>query len=453
MTSVEGVLAPYRPVLAVPGAGRLFAGALIARLPQGMTTLAVLLLVRGATHSYAAAGGAVGAEALAAALGAPPLGRLVDRFGRVRVLTPCAVLYPAGLIALVVAAALHAGAPVLIAITAVGGAALPPVAPVVRALMGEVFREVTVRERAYALEAVAQELVWIAGPLLIGLVIAFCSPSVAVLLIAAESALGAALFIRTPLVRARRQRAPVPGRLGAVLGNRALRALLVPIALTGAALGATEVGLPALALHAGSRSASGLLLAMWSVGSMAGGLWFGGRAWRASLWTRYGALLVLAVGCIAPLIAARSILAGVGGTVLAGLTIAPVFSCQYALVGEAVEPGRETEAFTWVSAALVAGIAGGSALGGGLVSAAGFSAPFVFACAMMAAAALSSLAAHGAARRGPRRAGLESPPPAATLAGTENHDIAVFESTRPADGPAGTADQLGPAELRPLRLD
>ncbi len=395
------MFAPYRPVLAVPGARRLFAVALIARLPQGMTALAVLLLVRGATHSYAAAGAAVGAEALAAAIGAPPLGRLIDRFGRARVLTPCAVVYPAGLLALVLAAELHAGGAVLVALAGAGGAALPPVAPVLRALLGEVFAEVEVRERAYALEAVAQELVWITGPLLIGVLIAFCSPAVAVGVIAAESALGSALFIRTPLVRAERQRDAAPGRLGAALRNRSLRALLVPIALTGAALGSTEVGLPALALHAGSRSASGLLLSMWSVGSMTGGLWFGGRAWRASLWTRYGVLLVLAVGCIAPLIAARSVLAGVGGTVLAGLTIAPVFSCQYALVGQAIDPGRETEAFTWVSAALVAGIAAGSALGGGLVSAVGFSAPFVFSCAAMAAAALSSVGAHAAARRAP----------------------------------------------------
>jgi len=40
---------------------RVFATALVARLPQGMSSLAVLLLVRGATHSYAVAGLAVGA--------------------------------------------------------------------------------------------------------------------------------------------------------------------------------------------------------------------------------------------------------------------------------------------------------------------------------------------------------------------------------------------------------
>jgi predicted MFS family arabinose efflux permease len=162
------------------------------------------------------------------------------------------------------------------------------------------------------------------------------------------------------------------------------------VALTGLGLGSTEVGIPALALHVGSRSATGVLLALWSLGSLLGGLWYGSRAWRASLPTRYRMLLVGAAVCTAPLIVADSLIAAILCSLLAGMAIAPVFSCQYALVGQAVIPGTETEAFTWVSAALVAGLSAGSALGGVLVSAAGLSAPFVFACG---AAALSASAA------------------------------------------------------------
>ena len=74
---------------------------------------------------------------------------------------------------------------------------------------------------------------------------------------------------------------------------------------------------------------------------------------------RYQLLLVVLVVCTAPLIAARSIAAGIVCSLLAGLAIAPVFSCQYALVGRSVTPGSETEAFTWVSAALIGGLAAG----------------------------------------------------------------------------------------------
>ncbi|MFZ0040190.1 MAG: MFS transporter, partial [Solirubrobacteraceae bacterium] len=159
----------------------------------------------------------------------------------------------------------------------------------------------------------------------------------------------------------------------------------------GVALGTIEVGLPSLALHAGSRPASGVLLALWSLGSLIGGLWYGSRTWRAPLAERYRTLLVAAVLCTAPLIAARTIPEGLICSLLAGLTVAPVFSCQYALIGRAVTPGVETEAFTWVAAALVGGLAAGSALGGAVIAAAGFSAPFVVSCAASGAAALLAL--------------------------------------------------------------
>ncbi len=383
------MLSRYRSVLSLPGATWLFATALVARLPQGMASLAVLLLVRGATHSYAIAGVAVGASAFATAGCAPLLGRGVDSRGRRRVLLPLAggqaILY--GL--LVVAAQSHAGAGALIVLAAATGALLPPVAPVVRVLLGEMFDDPDGRDTAYALEAVVQEVLWITGPLVVALAVSFGSPSIAVGLLGAVSLGGTALFLSSPWLRSEPARATSERSVRtSALSSPELRALLAPVALTGAGLGAIEVGLPSLALHAGSRPASGLLLALWSLGSMVGGLWYGARVWRSPLARRYRMLLGLAVLCTAPLIAARSIAAGVACSLLAGVTIAPMFSCQYALVGRVVSEGSETEAFTWVSAALIGGLAAGSALGGAVIGPGGVSAPFVVSCGATMLAAL-----------------------------------------------------------------
>ncbi len=379
-------------MLSLPGAPRVFASALVARLPQGMSSLAVLLLVRGATHSYAAAGIAVGASAFATAGCAPLLGRRVDHHGRGRVLAPLAAGEALAFWLLVAAAQAHAGAVILVALAALSGALLPPVAPVVRVLLGEMFADPDVRDTAYALEAVIQEAVWITGPLFVALLVALGSPALAVALLGVVCLGGTALFIRSDRLRSGPEDAGAAGsdrrERRSALANPELRALLGPVALNGAGLGAIEVGLPSLALHAGSRPASGLLLALWSLGSMAGGLWYGARVWRSSLSRRYRMLLALAVLCTAPLIAARSILAGVVCSLLAGVTIAPVFSCQYALVGRAVTAGSETEAFTWVSAALVGGLAAGSAIGGVVIGLGGVSAPFAVACGATALAAL-----------------------------------------------------------------
>ena len=53
---------------------------------------------------------------------------------------------------------------------------MPPIAPSVRALLRDLVPDPEVRETAYALESVIQELVWITGPLVVAAVIAFASP-------------------------------------------------------------------------------------------------------------------------------------------------------------------------------------------------------------------------------------------------------------------------------------
>jgi len=387
------MVAKYRSVLAVPGSPALIVSALLARLPLGMYSLAFLLLVRGTGHSYAIAGLAVGAFAFANAASAPLQGRLVDRFGRARVLAPCALLQALVLIAFVLASNGRAGAAVLVVLAGLSGALMPPVSPTARALMQEVFPDPIVRDTAYALDSVVQEVVWITGPLLVALVVDATSPSVAVLLLAVVCVTGTLVFVRSPLARGSGTRAAHEPRQ-AVLANAELRILMGPVALMGVGLGAIEVGLPSLALHAGSRPASGLLLAMWSLGSMVGGLWYGSRAWSSPITSRYRLLFLCAVGLSAPLIVARTIPEGVIGALLAGLAIAPVFACQYSLVGRVVTSGAETEAFTWVSAALVGGLAVGSAVAGALIASVGVSAPFVFSCCATAVAALLALRAR-----------------------------------------------------------
>src|SRR5579862_788068 len=376
-----------RSVLALPGSPRLFASALVGRLPQGTAPLSILLLVRGSTRSYAAAGIAVGAFTLATALMAPLQGRLVDRFGRRRVLLPSGVGQALALIGLVALARGHAAAALLVITAGAAGALLPPIAASVRALLRDVFDDPLVRERAYALESVAQELVWVTGPLLVALMIGATSPAGATLMVAGLCILGTLVFVRSPLARDR-ARDPGARRRRAALASPGLRAMLMPVALTGMGLGAVEVGLPSLAVHAGSRSASGLLLAVWSTGSLAGGLWYSARSWRSHLAARYRNLLLIAVAFTAPLIAARSVAAGLACGLLSRLTIAPMFSCQYLLVSRTVTPGSETEAFTWVAAALVGGLGAGSAAGGAVIGAGGVAAPFALACLATGTAAL-----------------------------------------------------------------
>jgi MFS family permease len=364
--------------------------ALVGRMPLGMSSLAILLLVRGTHHSYTIAGVAVGAYAFASAASAPMQGRLIDRFGRMRVMIPMAVAQAIVLVAFVLASSADASGATLVPLAGLAGGLMPPVSPTARALWRDVFTDPQVRDTAYALDSVVQEVAWVTGPLIVALVVGFTSPEVAVLLVATMCVIGTTLFVRSPLARGSGTRSAHEPRTS-VLANHELRAMLAPIALTGVGIGAIEVGLPALALHAGSRPASGLLLALWSLGSMVGGLWYGARVWSSSLTHRYKLFLFGAIICTAPLIIARSIPEGIAASLLAGLMIAPMFSCQYALVARAAPSGAETEAFTWVTASLVAGLATGSAIAGAAIGLAGVSAPFVFSCLATSVAAMMAL--------------------------------------------------------------
>ena len=380
----------YRSVFARPGAARLFASSLIGRLPLGMSSLTMLLLVRESTHSYAAAGAAVGASALAAALCGPVLGRLIDLAGRRLVVGPVAGLQACAYLALALAAGARMGAPVLIGCCALAGALVPPVAPVVRALLRELYDEPRVRETAFSLEAILQETIWIAGPLLTTVVVTVSSPRIAAAMLGAIGLGGTLLFLASPLLATGAPRHGPAGRVSALASQR-LRWLLVPVALMGAGLGAVEVGIPSLALHDGSRAASGSLLALWSLGSMAGGVGYSSARWRSGLGSRYAVLLLLNCLSLIPLLLTGSLALAVPASFIAGLAIAPTFSCLYSLVGHVVIPNSEHEAFSWVLSALVIGIAAGSAGAGVLISSLGIHGPFLLALIAAACAAAGSV--------------------------------------------------------------
>jgi MFS family permease len=377
----------YGPVLSAPGARRLLFSSVAGRLPLGMT-LAILLLVRDQTGAFRTAGAVVGAYGIAAALGGPLLGRLVDRFGQTRVLVPCAVADTVALVALVLAARADAPPAVLIALGGLVGAVLPPIAACVRVIWPELVADPEAREAAFALDATVQELVWSSGPLLVGATIALASPSVAVLAMALVTLAGTLWFAASPAVRAR------GGHGSRTRGARALtapglRLLLLGSFGAGIGMGTIEVGLPGIAHDLHRTGASGALLALCSMGSLTAGVLFGMRAWRSSLEVRLAALLGLAAVLLVPLTLVATLAEALVLAYVSGFCWAPLLSCTYALVGRLSPAGAMTEAFTWNGAAVGGGIAAGVAAGGALVDAGGGGAAIVLgivACLLAGAA-------------------------------------------------------------------
>src|SRR5215475_15612763 len=99
----------YRRVLGAPGVKQPLVGVIIGRLSIAAEPLSTVLLVHGTTGSFAAAGAVMGAYSIAAAIGLPIQGRVMDRIGQTPVILTTTVINATGFIALILLA--HGGAP------------------------------------------------------------------------------------------------------------------------------------------------------------------------------------------------------------------------------------------------------------------------------------------------------------------------------------------------------
>ena len=190
---------PYRELLGLPHAKPLVGWSLVGRLPVGMTSLALLLLVRAEGESYGAAGLVVAVYAVALGVGAPIGGRQVDRYGPTRVLQVRVVLFVALLAAVVVLALQDASIPAIAVAAALAGLSMPPLSSTVRIVWPRLARD-ELRSTAYALEASIQEVHFIGGPL-VAAALAAIEPTAAVAGSAVASLIGTSMVARLQPVR------------------------------------------------------------------------------------------------------------------------------------------------------------------------------------------------------------------------------------------------------------
>jgi len=386
------VPASYRSLLRTPSVPWALATALVARLPQGMVGLALVLLVEDRTGSFAAAGLVSAAYVIGAGIGGPVLARLSDRLGTRPVLLPAAALCAAASVAL----GTFGGdeVPVLLALAALAGLATPPISTVARALWPRLLPDQERLTAMYALEATTQELTFIAGPTLVAGLVALAAPGAAVAASGLLALAGTLLFLSGAAGR----RWPVQ----AAEGGRDLRGLWPAFAaglLIAATFAAVEVAVVAAVDARGVPAAAGILLAAWSTGSLAGGLVAGARPLSGPPERLLPRLLLLVAGAHA-LLAVLPAPWGLGaGLSLAGATVAPAMAQLYALVQRRATAAGRTEAFAWLATSFLAGGGAGAALSGVLAEAAPPAAAFlaaatlpVLATALLAATARPALA-------------------------------------------------------------
>lgn len=379
-----------------------FTAAVIARLPVSMAPLGLILLIQSVRGSYAVAGMVTAALALGSAFAAPGWGRLMDRTTQPAVLMSTGVVSSLLLAALAISADAGAGDGVLIVLAAATGATIPVVTPAMRAAWRVILSAPEELAAAYAMDAVAVETIFIVGPMLLSALLVTTPRAVPLLVTAVLQAAGTLVYGTASGVRAWRP----PAASTTVAGSSPLRArgvgavLLVALAMA-VGFGHLDVAIAATAreiLHEPSRV--GLLYAAVSGGSVAGGLWYGGRYWPGEPRRRLPVVLGwFATGLfLLPQVVAHGAAMWLLLMLLlaTGLSIAPGLIIQQALVDGLAPAHRLGEAQAWLHTAIAGGAAAGMALAGVLADLGGPRLSFLGAGVAVSSAAL---VAAGSQRR------------------------------------------------------
>ncbi|HWM36962.1 MAG TPA: MFS transporter [Streptomyces sp.] len=363
----------YAELLRARHAVRLLVGTLIGRLPNATAALVIVLFTRAEGGGYTLAGVLSAVYGLATAVGQPLLGRLVDLYGQPRVMFPAALLSALGMALF----ALVGIDPVTVAAVAVllAGVATPPLEGGLRALWPGVLKGPEKVHRAYALDAVAQEVMFAVGPLLVTLIVAYWNEAAALLVINALGVFGALSVVVSPPSRKWRSEPREAHWLGA-LRSAGLLALLGTFFFVGLALGAIAVAAVSYADDHGEALISSYLLSALGFGALVGGVVYGARHWagapeRRLIWL----VLALAAGYM-PLVLVPGVVAMTALAGLSGVFLAPALACAFVVVDRHAPSGTVTEAFSWLVTTFGVGAAAGTAVVGPVIERGGASAGF-----------------------------------------------------------------------------
>ncbi|WP_167051690.1 MFS transporter [Salinibacterium sp. ZJ77] len=361
----------YLSLLRTPGVARIIAAQLLARFPGGMLALGFLIHIEHIFDSYAAAGIVLASMSVGQAISGPITSRWMGRWGMRPVLI-LTVLVCATAIATIALAPLALWGYTTVAFLA--GLSYPPIQPAVRTIYPKIVnsRQLT---PLFSLDASAQEIIWVLGPVVVTFVSLQVSSVLGIMLSVGFLILGGAWFISSPEVGQVRI-PPSTRKLGVVLKRPpVLLASVVGFLLVGACA-AIEAGVVAEFGEGGA--AAGLVLAIFSITSLVGGLGFGHIP--IGPWALMRRMALFTAG-VALAVWAFDFWTISGALAIAGLGMAPALAVMFTIVSASVKFSDTAEAYGWVGTGQLIGAAIGSAIAGFLIDGMGSAGGFVTALA------------------------------------------------------------------------
>jgi MFS family permease len=363
-------LGAYRGVFRVPGTLAFCTAGFVMRWSIAIYPIGLVLIVSARTGEYGFAGVLSACYVLGSVPGTPILARLVDRFGQGRLLLPASGVHAAAVVLLAVL--LQADAPdwTLLAPAVLAGFAYLSVGSLIRARWSFALAGTPELSTAYSLESTLDELIFVTGPLIASVIATQVEPLLVLYVGLALVLSGAFWLWRQP----RTTPPPHPvgqARLASALRSRGMLLLTVMAVAMGAIFASAEVTMVAFCGQHGQRSATGVVIACFALGSAVAGFFYGARPWRTDILTRFrwhaavlGVLpLVFIASVNVPMLA--------GCAFIVGLGVAPTLITCFGVIDTTVPAAALTEGFAWLVTGLSLGYGAGSALVGGIADAHG----------------------------------------------------------------------------------
>ncbi|GAA5026317.1 MFS transporter [Microbacterium fluvii] len=347
--------------------------ALIARLPFAMMVVGVLTLVVAARGSISLGGATSAMTGLGTAIFGPLLGAAADRFGQRRVLLIAGTANSLLLVAIAWLVFTPVADAAVLALAFAIGATMPQVAPLSRGRLVGIIRarfplarrdRVIVGTMAY--ESAADEIVFVFGPVIVGLLATTLNPAAPVVGAAALAIVFVTAFALHPSAA---KAEPAPHE---VADRAPVRTLLRPLVLTPAAgalgmglfFGTMLTSLTAFMDDRGVPEQAGLVYGAMGVGSAALALavaLFPDRFTLGARWLTFSAL-VFAGTLALPFIDT------VGGMLVClliiGIGIGPTLVTQYSLAAARTPRGRSATVMTMLGSGVIVGQSAASAVTG-----------------------------------------------------------------------------------------
>jgi MFS family permease len=381
---------------------------LVARLPFAMMVVGILTLVVSARGSLALGGVTSAMTGLGTALVGPLLGAAADRFGQRRVLLVAGTVNSVLLVTMAGLAFAPVPDAALLAVAFFIGASMPQVAPLSRsrlvAIIGRVYprdRRTTVVNGAMAYESAADEIVFVFGPVIVGLLATTMTPAAPVIGAAVLALVFVTAFALHPTAAAGPARGAADRPAQAPTRDLFRVRVLAPVAGAlgmGLFFGAMLTSLTAFMAERGVPEQAGLVYGAMGIGSAAlalGVALFPARFSLSARWLTFAAVLV--AGALAlPLV--DSVTGMAVCLLVIGVGIGPTLVTQYSLAAAFSPRGRSATVMTMLGSGVVVGQSAASAVTGVVADTLGASvallAPAVAAAVVLGAGVVNAVAAR-----------------------------------------------------------